>query len=234
MALVGNMIQQAIGGNPSIVNYAMFVAVFSMLTLLYQIAATLNEGFVVLPVLPLVCDALNTLFFLVGGIALAAYLGVHSCMDAVRSTDLPRLHARVLLLGKEGNVWLTDMAATGLRQQQLRHLGLLQQHQALPGGAGGHGLPVVRLRGLRGLARLHGAERVQLARQPARRHRRHPPRRGTEYVAGLRRSRLGARDGLLLTGRKAASRRDTWMASQAGPRIAQQKVVIGWGKAWLA
>ncbi|MCJ1322515.1 hypothetical protein MMC15_007864 [Xylographa vitiligo] len=79
MALVGNMIHEAIGGNPSIVNYVMFVAVISMLSLFYLIAATISEGFVIIPILPVVLDALNTLFFLIGGIALAAYLGVHSC-----------------------------------------------------------------------------------------------------------------------------------------------------------
>ena len=83
MALVGNMIQMALGGNPSIVNYVMFVAVFSMLTLIYQILAAINEGFVIAPVIPLALDALNTLFFFIGGIALAAYLGVHSCFDSV-------------------------------------------------------------------------------------------------------------------------------------------------------
>jgi len=83
MALVGNMIADAIAGNPSIVNYCMFVAVFSMISLIYLIAATVNEGFVIMPILPLIVDALNTLFFLIGGIALAAYLGVHSCGNVV-------------------------------------------------------------------------------------------------------------------------------------------------------
>lgn len=83
LALVGNMIADAVGGNPSIVNYCMFVAVFSMLSLIYLIAATVNEGFVIMPILPLIVDALNTLFFLIGGIALASYLGVHSCGNIV-------------------------------------------------------------------------------------------------------------------------------------------------------
>lgn len=83
MALVGNMIQEAFAGNPSIVNYVMFVAVFSMLSLIYLIAASVNEGFAVLSWLPLVVDGLNTLFFLIGGIALAAYLRVGSCSNEV-------------------------------------------------------------------------------------------------------------------------------------------------------
>ena len=83
MALVGNMIASALGGNPSIVNYSMFVAVLSMLSLVYQIAALHSESFVVMSAIPVVVDGLNTLFFLAGGIALAAYLQVHSCTDAV-------------------------------------------------------------------------------------------------------------------------------------------------------
>jgi uncharacterized membrane protein len=85
ISLVGNMIADAIAGNPSIVNYTMFVAVFSLLSLFYLIAATVSEGFVIIPILPIIIDGLNTLFFFVGGIALAAYLGVHSCGNQVRS-----------------------------------------------------------------------------------------------------------------------------------------------------
>ncbi|KAL8794121.1 MAG: hypothetical protein Q9195_003306 [Heterodermia aff. obscurata] len=83
MALVGNMIADAKSGNPSIVNYAMFVSVFAMLTLFYLTAATISEGLAGHPMLPLAVDALNTLFFLVGGIALAGYLNVHSCNNTV-------------------------------------------------------------------------------------------------------------------------------------------------------
>ena len=83
MALVGNMIHESYGGNPSIVNYIMFVAVISMASLFYLIAATISDGFVIIPILPLIVDALNAFFFLVGGIALAAYLGVHSCGNIV-------------------------------------------------------------------------------------------------------------------------------------------------------
>jgi len=79
ISLVGNMIADATAGNPSIVNYTMFVAVFSLLSLFYLIAASVNEGFAIIPILPTIIDGLNTLFFFVGAIALAAYLGVHSC-----------------------------------------------------------------------------------------------------------------------------------------------------------
>ena len=83
MALVGNMIADAIGGNPSIVNYVMFVSVFGMLSLFYLIVGTINETFAISPFFMLAADALNTIFFFVGGVALAAYLNVHSCHDHV-------------------------------------------------------------------------------------------------------------------------------------------------------
>ena len=83
MALVGNMIADAIGGNPSIVNYVMFVSVFGMLSLFYLIVGTINDTFAISPFFMLAADALNTIFFFVGGVALAAYLNVHSCHNHV-------------------------------------------------------------------------------------------------------------------------------------------------------
>lgn len=78
------MVHDAIGGNPSIVNYCVFAAVFSMLSLIYLIAVSVNAAaFSIIPQLPVAVDALNTLFFFIGGIALASYLGVHSCGDEV-------------------------------------------------------------------------------------------------------------------------------------------------------
>ncbi|MCJ1307720.1 hypothetical protein MMC25_001368 [Agyrium rufum] len=82
LALTGNMIADAFAGNPSIVNYTIFVAIFSMLCLVYLIAVTFNDSFSGHPALPLALDLLNTLFFLIGGIALAAELGVHSCSNS--------------------------------------------------------------------------------------------------------------------------------------------------------
>ncbi|KAF2151424.1 hypothetical protein K461DRAFT_280214 [Myriangium duriaei CBS 260.36] len=79
MALIGNMIHDATRGNPAIVNYDMFVAVFSMLSLLYLIPATLRDSFRVHPMLMVGLDVLNTLFFFCGAVATAAYLGAHSC-----------------------------------------------------------------------------------------------------------------------------------------------------------
>lgn len=83
MALVGNMIHDATAGNPSIVNYVMFVAVFGMLSLIYLIAGTINEAYAIAPMFMLIADGLNTFLFLIGGIALAGYLRVHSCHNEV-------------------------------------------------------------------------------------------------------------------------------------------------------
>jgi len=79
MALVGNMIASAFSGNPSIVNYDMFIAVITMLALFYLIAVDFNEGFAGHPALPLALDLILTLFWFCGAVAMAAELRVHSC-----------------------------------------------------------------------------------------------------------------------------------------------------------
>ncbi|KAI9825015.1 MAG: hypothetical protein M1819_006526 [Sarea resinae] len=79
MALVGNMIATAFSGNPSGVNYAMFVSAFSMLSLFYLIPASFIDAVVIHPLIMVVLDVLNAIFFLCGGIDLAARLHVHSC-----------------------------------------------------------------------------------------------------------------------------------------------------------
>jgi hypothetical protein len=83
MALVGNIIATAFTGNPSIINYDMFVAVFAMLSLFYLIPATLRDSFIIHPFIMIVLDVLNTLFFFCGAVATAAKLGVHSCGNPV-------------------------------------------------------------------------------------------------------------------------------------------------------
>ena len=100
MALAGNFIHLSLGGTHSIINYSMFVAVFSMLTLIYQIAGLHSESFVIMPILPLALDGLNTLFFFVGGIALAAYLKVDSCGSDV--SDRGTIHKYEVLTGLLG------------------------------------------------------------------------------------------------------------------------------------
>ena len=91
MALTGNIIADAIAGNPSSINYTMFVAVFSMLCLFYFFAIAFNDSFVIFSSLPLLLDALNTLFFFAGGVALAARLHVHSCSNQVCAALVPAL-----------------------------------------------------------------------------------------------------------------------------------------------
>ena len=83
MALVGNMINEAISGNPSSVNYAMFVSVFSLLSLFYLVAATARESFDFHPIITLALDLINALLFFIGGVVLAAKLRAHSCGNVV-------------------------------------------------------------------------------------------------------------------------------------------------------
>jgi len=83
LALTGNIIADAIAGNPSSINYVIFVAVFSMLCLFYLFLVAFRESFVIHPAIPVVLDALNVLFFFAGAVALAAKLGVHSCGNQV-------------------------------------------------------------------------------------------------------------------------------------------------------
>lgn len=85
-ALIGNVIQDAFNGNPASINYAMFVAVFSWLVLIYGVVAAVMEG-VNIPVLLMAGDALAALFTFIAGITLAAELNVHSCSNAVSYDD---------------------------------------------------------------------------------------------------------------------------------------------------
>ncbi|KAL3460774.1 marvel domain-containing protein [Aspergillus heterothallicus] len=79
MALIGNMIAESFAGNPATVNYAMFVAAFSMFTLFYLIPASINLDWAIHPIIMIVLDTLNTIFFFTSAIALAAKLECHSC-----------------------------------------------------------------------------------------------------------------------------------------------------------
>lgn len=83
------MIADAFNGNPSIINYDMFVAVFAMLSLIYLIAIAFKEDFMGHGAIPLALDLLNTLFFFCGAVAMAAKLGVHSCGNEVSNTLSP-------------------------------------------------------------------------------------------------------------------------------------------------
>ena len=80
------MIAEAFAGNPSAVNFTIFVAVFAMLSLLYLIPASVKESLTIHPIIMLALDVINTLLFLIAGIVMAAKLGVHSCGNEVSRT----------------------------------------------------------------------------------------------------------------------------------------------------
>jgi len=82
MALVGNMIASAFSGNPSVINYDMFVAVFGMLTLFYLIAICFREELTFHKFVPASLDLLNVLFYFCAAVAMAAELGAHSCSNS--------------------------------------------------------------------------------------------------------------------------------------------------------
>lgn len=144
MALTGNMIAEAIGGNASIVNYCMFVAVISMLALFYLFTVSIKPDFAILPILPLVLDALLTLFFLIGGIALAAELNVHSCSSSVSSETHVADFA-----------YYTDLCS-GLSKGKPRHKRVEESRQAMPRGTSCVRVPLVRFRRLYGIISVLG------------------------------------------------------------------------------
>ncbi|KAF3387728.1 Non-classical export protein 2 [Penicillium rolfsii] len=81
MSLIGNMIAQAFAGNPATVNYSMFVSAFSMFSLFYLVPASFNSDWALHPIIMVVVDALNCVFFFCAAIALAAKLTCHSCTN---------------------------------------------------------------------------------------------------------------------------------------------------------
>ncbi|KAJ5210557.1 hypothetical protein N7491_010364 [Penicillium cf. griseofulvum] len=81
MALIGNMIAEAFAGNPGVVNYSIYTSVFSMFTLFYLVPASFNLDWALHPIIMIVIDLLNCIFFFCAAIALAAKLECHSCGD---------------------------------------------------------------------------------------------------------------------------------------------------------
>ncbi|KAI6809082.1 hypothetical protein KC332_g12013 [Hortaea werneckii] len=80
MALTGNFI--ASGGSSAMINYDLFCSVFGMLCLFFLLPASIKEAWAMHPIIPLVLNILNTIFWFVGGVATAAYLNVHSCSNS--------------------------------------------------------------------------------------------------------------------------------------------------------
>jgi hypothetical protein len=86
MSIVGNMIASAFAGNPSLINYDMFVAAFSMLSLIYLGVCAFNDSFMGHPIIPITLDLLNVLFLFCAAVAMAAELGAHSCSNKSYTT----------------------------------------------------------------------------------------------------------------------------------------------------
>lgn len=85
LALAGALIQQQMrGGTPTRVNYSIFVAAFAALTHLYLFPATVVDR-IASPLFMTILDALNTIFYLCAGIAMAAQLNGNSCSSFVSS-----------------------------------------------------------------------------------------------------------------------------------------------------
>lgn len=79
-ALISDVISDAFSGNPSSINYTIFVAVFSWFVLLFGLVASIVEAFNI-PIILMIGDGLAALFSLIAGIVLAAKLNVHSCSN---------------------------------------------------------------------------------------------------------------------------------------------------------
>lgn len=82
LALIGNVIADAFSGNPSSVNFAIFVAVLAFLISIFGLVAAFIESLAI-PVVLLAMDGVATLFTFIAGVVLAAKLGVHSCGNKV-------------------------------------------------------------------------------------------------------------------------------------------------------
>jgi len=87
-ALVAN---QPSGGSPSQINFAVFVAVFSLLTWFYTaVTSTISPDGLGSTIIIMILDSLNTLFYFAAGIAMAVALRVHSCgnIDYLRTNGI--------------------------------------------------------------------------------------------------------------------------------------------------
>lgn len=82
LALLGNAIASAFAGNPSGVNFSMFVAALSAVAVLYTLTASFIEALAI-PIALIVIDAILVVFTFIAAVLLAAKLGVHSCGNQV-------------------------------------------------------------------------------------------------------------------------------------------------------
>lgn len=82
---MANNIDRADHGTHSIVNYSLFVGLWWLLSLIYFIPTSFIDKFSI-PIVDVAMDALSVLFSFCAAVALAAYLGAHSCSNRVRET----------------------------------------------------------------------------------------------------------------------------------------------------
>lgn len=76
------VIATAFAGNPPSINFAIFVAVFSWLVVLYGLVAAFVTSLAI-PVVMMALDGIAILLTFIAGVVLAARLGVHSCSNSV-------------------------------------------------------------------------------------------------------------------------------------------------------
>jgi uncharacterized membrane protein len=81
---MGNNIARSTNGTHSIVNYSLFVGIWWLFTLLYFLPTSFIDKFSI-PIVDIAMDALSVLFGFCAAVAMAAYLGAHSCSNYVRS-----------------------------------------------------------------------------------------------------------------------------------------------------
>lgn len=91
VALIGSAIHDAFAGNPASVNFAIFVAVISLLIALYEFVAHFIEA-IAIPIALMAADGVASLLCLIAGIVLAANLRVHSCGNKVRHPGIVNNH----------------------------------------------------------------------------------------------------------------------------------------------
>ncbi|KAI6250017.1 Non-classical export protein 2 [Erysiphe necator] len=79
-ALISSVIADSFAGNPSCINFAIFVCVLSWITCIGGMIGAFNDKCLV-PMVILVLDTTTAFLSLISGIVLAAKLQVHSCED---------------------------------------------------------------------------------------------------------------------------------------------------------
>ena len=86
VAFMANNIDRADNGTHSIVNYSLFVGLWWLLSLIYFIPTSFIDKFSI-PIVDVAMDALSVLFSFCAAVALAAYLGAHSCSNRAYTTS---------------------------------------------------------------------------------------------------------------------------------------------------